>query len=1040
MPDLPAEHDDATEQPATRPDHHGSVKPVVDADAKKRRRRKRLRLLAVLVLLFALTIALTPTLLSTGPGTRWLVSFISSQTPGELAVDDLQLGWLGGQRVKGVSYSDPARGLEAHFEAIDAADIGLLGLLRGSHRYGNIELVGSQVSIAELETKQDAADASRQSATKAQDAPLRLPRGMSGTLRISDFTLAYKPIGREPIELTIEEDEIRVADLREISLALDAKVSQGRKQGRFALKGEVLNLFNPDGAEQFEQAAYDIALDVTGLPIAALDQVFSGVSDAQPGQLLALLGDGELLVNATLSGTIDKLASGLTVESPKLFAQLKQLAEDDLLVASPNSSAKLDLDQDSFAALFPDSGLKLHKPTTIHLESLEMAWPIVGQSVDWKAATASFLLKAGDELAVVDEGGGVLGINDLRITGGSSSIAEIISFKLATELTAVNAKAQVTSELIEVDLDIVNPMEQTREIAFFSEKLPIGLIDALIGKGWELPVWLGETLLLVAEVRSETINGAALSRRFDLRPEGRVTGTVTGSWARDRFSFSTPANEPVQAVLTPQAFARLMEMLSGRKGEPALTIDEDMPVFITLRDPERGAVSVTPRLDKTGVKRFYPDPDRTHLGATIELSPATVFDPKLKKTYELRGGSISVHAPDLRGKTKLRAELDLWVRPDAGKEGVASLLTWDTTVTDLLDTEGSLPLDGAALMQQIAAVGGMKLENVPSGLMDTLLNREGDLASILGPIVQQMDAGFTYKDSQPTGASVRLNWDDANKQPLPDAWASMKPAQFDIDSEQMLTVRGGEDLELEVRISEAFGDRWMGQLHPILFDAKSGDRPVKIRIDGKRFRFPLKSETMQGSRVEAQVDLGTVVFGDDALLGKLMAWTDRPGERAVFEPATVRLVDGKVSYDQFDLAVGKVKLRLDGEVDLASGQIVDLAVRVPGDSLIRVFNELDGVIPKDDYLSIPMTGAIREPRFDSRLIGREVARLLAQGLIEKQLKDLIKDGDGEGRQHDAQEGEPEDQPEKSIEQELIEQGLGLLFKRLGKDRDEPKQE
>ncbi|MFN3167250.1 MAG: hypothetical protein ACE37H_09335 [Phycisphaeraceae bacterium] len=180
----------------------------------------------------------------------------------------------------------------------------------------------------------------------------------------------------------------------------------------------------------------------------------------------------------------------------------------------------------------------------------------------------------------------------------------------------------------------------------------------------------------------------------------------------------------------------------------------------------------------------------------------------------------------------------------------------------------------------------------------------------------------------------------------------------------------------------------MGQLHPILFDAKSGDRPVNIKIDGGSFRFPMNDKTMKGARVEAQVDLGSVEFGDDALLGKLLRWTDHKGERAVFEPAKVTLVDGKIAYEQFDLAVGNVKLRLDGEVDLVEGEIVDMAVRVPGSSLIRVFNELEGVIPEDDYLSFPMSGPIRKPTLDQKRFNEELTRLITRGVVERQKQDL----------------------------------------------------
>ena len=1042
MTEPPAEHDAAPE-PVKRPDHHGSG---VDHPDDKPKPKKTLlgrlvRIVLVLFLLAVLLAALAPTLLSTGPGTRWVESMASDQLPGELLIEDLKLSWFGGQRAEGISYNETADGLAVQIGTIDAAEVGLFDLLTGSRRFG--EVVVEDIDVLVIAQDKSAAPPDQSSADKqAQDpSPLQLPPGLSGTLTIRNLNATYQPPTDEPISLTLDEDQIVVTDLRDIHFEMDASIRQGVKRGRVSLAGDIINLFDPEGVEQAGQAAYDITLDVQSLPTTALDQIVSGLGGGvEPGQLLALLGEGEFVSSATLKGTIDQLASDLSITAPKFRVELDQRAEDNTLIAMPESYARLDLDQAGFEALFPASGLKLHKPTRIDLASVQMALPIVDKAVDWDKATVSLLLKAGDNLALVDERGEVLGINDLQVAGRSDSIAEKLSFKLTTTLSAVDRGSNVTTEPIAVDLIVTEPLKATRKIDFFSEKLPIRLTDALTGQDGRLVLWLDEALELQADVKGTIVTDAAgnkrIEQRFMLRPSGRINGTVSGSYTEDRFTLATPEDEPVEAVMSPQAFASLMEMLSGRPGEPALTIDRDMPVFVTVKNVQRGDVSIAIDSSQQRDRWAFFDLEQTYVGAVIELSPAQVFDPVQNATYDLRGGNLTLSMNDLsRPIVDIAAELDLWVRPDAGKEGVAALFTWQTTVSNVLDTQGGLPLDGKTLMQQISAVGGVQLKNAPSGLFDSLLNRDGDLASILGPFVKQMEAGFTYKDGQPTGASVRLNWDEANNRPIDGAWASMKPAQFDIDDQQMLTVRGGEDLELEVRVSPDFGDRWMGKLHPILFDAKSGDRPVKIKVDGKSFRFPLQGESMKGARVEASVDLGTIAFGDDALLGKIMEWTDRPGERAIFEPARVKLVDGNISYDQFDLAVGNVKLRLDGEVDLASGQIVDMAVRVPGDSLIRVFNELEGVIPPDDYLSIPMTGAIREPEFDSQLIGREVARLLTRGLIEQQkdeLKDLIRKGVGD----DEPGPEGEKDPADEVADELIERGLDLLFRKLGKDKED----
>ncbi|MGB0767256.1 MAG: hypothetical protein ACPGYV_06065, partial [Phycisphaeraceae bacterium] len=149
----------------------------------------------------------------------------------------------------------------------------------------------------------------------------------------------------------------------------------------------------------------------------------------------------------------------------------------------------------------------------------------------------------------------------------------------------------------------------------------------------------------------------------------------------------------------------------------------------------------------------------------------------------------------------------------------------------------------------------------------------------------------------------------------------------------------------------------------------------------------------------------------------------------------------------------------DGEVDLTSGRIIDMAVRVPGSSLIRVFNELDGVISPNDYLNIPMRGDIREPDFDETFVAREVARMVAQGLIEQQggkLRDLLRDvlgggkrepkptdpadpdkddSDGDGATEPKPEGDAADPTDA-----LIDSALDLILGGGRKPQNQPKKE
>lgn len=1037
MPDTPTE---SATPPATRPDHHGlgvhhPDEPPKKLPAKRGMPRRLFRVGMLLLALVLVLFVLTPMLLSTGLGTKMLASFISTRLDGQVEIEDLRLSWLKGQRAEGVRYTDAPAGFTAEIGVVRADDVGLFGLLTGSRRFGEVRAIDMQVTYDQPDER-PLPESGREQRDPQEDKPFSLSRGWSGSIVIENLRVDYTARDQQPVVILMPSGTLEMPGLSELAFDFDASLKQGQRSGQIKVAGEVNNLFGPDGVIQPMLADYQAEAHVDGIPTVALGRLLSGMRYTggmdfilgRPGRLAAVLGEGDLDAQAKIDGTVSELSTTVIIQTPNLYLYLDQEREGDTLLASERSSAWLDLTEQSLSALFPNSRHTLVEKTRINLSTIKMRLPRDGNQFDWKAASTHIEAKTSDNFALRDEAGEVLGIDALRLVGGAQSIEKQLAFELSAALTSVDDQGQVKTQPVQARLEIDRPMAKDREVLFTSPALPIALADALWNMDDKLVLYVGETLGLQAEMRSKSKLGADGNRvtvqSYRLWPRGQITGEVTGEFVSNRYTFATPDKTPIEAVLQPEAFANLMEMLSGRTGEPALTIDRPMPVFITLREADRGLVSIATDPSKRGIKRFYPDLDNTFVGIEIELTPATVYDPIRKATYELRSGMLSLTAKDLRGEADISADLQFWVPPSAGEEGVSAVLTYQTTLSNLLDSQGGIPLDGPSFMKQIALSGGVQLDNTPSGLFDSLLNQQGDIASILGPVVEQLDASFTYADGQATGATVTLNWDEKNNRPLPGAWASMKPAKFDIDQNQVMTVRGGGDLEVQVKVSEDFGDRWMGQLHPILFDAKSGDRPVNIKIDGGSFSFPLNDPSMQGARVDAEIDLGSVQFGENALLGKLLEWTDHQGERAIFEPAKVSLIDGKVSYDEFDLAVGNVRLRLDGTVDLVDGEIVDMAVRVPGDSLIRVFNELEGVIPADDYLSIPMSGPIRKPKVEPRALTQEVTRLLTQGVFKRQrdnLKQKVLD------ELDLEEGKPGE--------EFIDNAFDLIFGQRGRKID-----
>ncbi|MCG8602817.1 MAG: hypothetical protein MI807_21915, partial [Verrucomicrobiales bacterium] len=561
------------------------------------------------------------------------------------AIGDLQLSWLGGQRATGVTFTDVSQGVRADIAAVDAPDLSLFDLVTGSRRLGTITATDIEVLY---EQPQQRATPTRQEPRTlgAERTPFSLPPTLSGSFVVDDLRITYTAADVEPVVLTLPRGALDVTNLRDIALDFDAALEQGETTGRVALRGSLLNLFDPDGVIQPMHAAYDVTSVVDGVPIEALDRFISGVvGGLRPGLLAALLGEGELVADGVIKGTVSELSTELHYRTPNGIGHLYQERDGDTLIASERSSAYLDLTPEAFAALFPDTDLELIETSRIELSTLEMRLPRRGDGFDWDAASAAIALKvaSNNNLALRDTDGQVIGVETLRIGGGGKSIAQELKFDASALLTAVDPDGNVTREPVSLELIARNPFEAER-VEFFSPALPLALADKLGGLDGQLVLWLGKKLELQAEMHGRLVTDPdgvkRFVRHFVLRPgpEGRLTGEIEGELTSDRYTFGTPAQAPLEAVLAPDAFANLMAMLSGNPDEPALTIDKPMPVRITLREGGR-PVSIARDAERPGVEGyFFPDRDHSAVGAVIELSPARVNDPRRDKTYELRGG------------------------------------------------------------------------------------------------------------------------------------------------------------------------------------------------------------------------------------------------------------------------------------------------------------------------------------------------------------------------------------------------------------------
>jgi len=268
-----------------------------------------------------------------------------------------------------------------------------------------------------------------------------------------------------------------------------------------------------------------------------------------------------------------------------------------------------------------------------------------------------------------------------------------------------------------------------------------------------------------------------------------------------------------------------------------------------------------------------------------------------------------------------------------------------------------------------------QLNDVPTAVVEWAYGGAGGLAAAVGPTVQSVVGRVEIADGRASGGTLAVNWDASTDAPADGALAVLPPIAFAIDELGLITVPDGKDIELRLEVTEALGDHWLGQINPILFDAKSADRPVRIVLDGATFAYPLGAPDFVGALIDASLDLGNVQFGQQSLFAYIFEWTGHAGEPASFLPASISLRGNELRYDELGLDIGNVRVQFQGAVDLVERSLTEMSVRVPSESLLTVFQDLEGVVEPGDALIIPMRGGIRDPEVDMEAFRADLVRL-----------------------------------------------------------------
>ncbi|MEM9415298.1 MAG: hypothetical protein AAGA29_07470 [Planctomycetota bacterium] len=977
-----------TPEPASvRPDHHGPTVEHPSPKPLRRWRRRLLRLALLLVLLVVVLIVTGPMLLSTGPGSRVLLWAVNKRVEGTVSAQRVSIAWFSGLRLDGAAYTSADGMHNVTIGRADASEATLWRLVTGNRQLGTIRVrdlhaITTEPELGTMWRKDPSPGPSVSGNRSSSDERWAWAEGLSFTLDVEGLSWRYQAAELVPVDVVSSRLSLELPGDGDVVLRSKGAVTQGDESGQFTVDITATDMVDTYGQLQSLQAQYVVDVSLQQLPVDALSRFLSGrrYSNAAlahvlgtPERVSSVLGGRWLAVDLDASGQLNQIEATLRLHSERLNADLVMARDEQGLFASPESELRLDLTQEALAAHFPNTTLAMVEPVTLRVERPELMMPRSGAGIDLDNILFKAVLRA-DDLALTDENGRVIALREMRLGVGTEALGGEVLAALESRVTQTSADA---SRSVEQSLDVSAKLTGLRgdepTLMMRCHDVPIELADALFGYDGVLVMWLGDVLDMDATVTMGPGQQRTAWRYGLTSSSDRLSGLVEGALDGGVLTFQTDADESIATELSPEAFAWLMGFASGASGQPALTIDKPLPVFVTVR---RGSYLAPER--RPGDPIAYWDARQLFIDAEIELTEAAVYDPRRGYLYELRSGTVTITPGREPGQFDFVFDLELWVPPNAGEAGVMAMMRMEVNGFDVADAQGGIPRDFARLREVYGADGVLTLQNAPSALLDTVMGGEGGLAAALGPIVQDMDLDVTLRDGQPRSATMRLNWDTEADAPIDGAHATMAPVDLAIDDNGMMRIADGQDVEMQLRVTEDLGDYWLGQLHPVLFDAKSADRPVRVVIDGGSFRYPLGDPTMQGAHIDAMVDLGTVEFGQDSLLSHIVDWSGHDGERAVFDPARVTIRDGEVSYSELALSVGNVRLQFDGAIDLVEQRVSEMAIRVPAESLVKVFQELDGVIEPDDELVIPMTGPIRRPVVETEEFRAEVVRLLAR--------------------------------------------------------------
>ncbi len=959
----------------------------MSADSTTRGRawpRWTLMILAALVVLLLVAVALLPTLLSTQAGKRAILANLNGRIAGSVDAEAMRLTWFRGQSVTELRLFDPAGQQVLHAPRVEAPDLRLLGVAMGSQRIGRVHVDVAEARLTQQRDEptnlQRALEPVEPPEPDVEPEPMRLDADANVQLRVRAERVSYEAPDVEPIELTDLHVNLDVLRLDDIALRVEGELTHGQRTGGIDIDLRLTDAFTEVGELQLEAAQLAGHARLDAFPLALADGLMR-----MDNRLVALLGE-TLDADFTADGRVDDLTASLTARSERFSAEMGIASEPEGLRARPDSRMTLELTPAAFAALAGEgqAPAALRQAVTINAELRELFIPRVGVELDLARATLDAAVTVDDvELDVPEHE--LLALRNARL----SLTSQALGLRIEGELVG-DAQVDDVTEPVRGSLAITNAMLEAEPMHVAAEltDLPIVLVDAVAQQQGRLVALVGETLTgRVSATHEHAEHRMSFNADVDAP---HLTGPLVGSLQMQPRRLTARTPSPMTLTLTPQGYRALV----GDEALPRLSLAEPTRVELSLHQLAVALRDEPLEDDEAPAMFAMIDPGSFELRATGVVDELRVDDALTRGRYELDRFSIDILAGDLRELLRIDVEaiINELLEPVRGQAGAdAGTLHASATIGELFSDAGRYQGDRAAIEADAT------LESVPSSLLDAVMDLDGTLRAALGP--RTSAAGrLDHRGGVGGSAELSLRADHATAELL---------ARID----EANTLRLREDAVARLLVTPELSEALLTRLNPFI-NAEAGEEPVTLTLAADAFAAPLDDFAFANVQAAGWLDPGTLRLAQTDLTRRMFnalgAIGFSIGDRydATFSPMSFSLAGGQLAYRDFNMAVDRLTLRFQGDVNLLEERY-NLRMGIPGSALARIYRPLGDVIAADEQIELPITGTYDAPELNTGALAGQIAdlatRAAARGVLERVLP-------GRRDREEPDDDEPEERP------------------------------